>query len=110
MSWIGLPDVVGALYECATAPDLEGAVNLTAPHPVTNREFVKTLGRVLRRPTFMPAPAFALRIAFGEMARETILGSQRALPTRLEERNFPFLHPTLEESLRFALGRAELDA
>ena len=105
MSWISIHDVVGALYECAGQPDLEGPVNLTAPHPTTNREFVKTLGRVLSRPTLIPAPAFALKIAFGEMASETILGSQRATPSKLIQSGYPFLHQRLEEALRFELGR-----
>ena len=106
LSWISIHDVVGALYECAGQSDLEGPVNLTAPHPTTNREFVKTLGRVLSRPTFIPAPAFGLKIAFGEMANETILGSQRVTPSKLVQSGYPFLHQDLEETLRFELGRA----
>ena len=105
MSWISIHDVVGALYECAGQTHLEGPVNLTAPHPTTNHEFVKTLGRVLSRPTIIPAPAFALKIAFGEMANETILGSQRATPNKLIQSGYPFLHQRLEEALRFELGR-----
>jgi uncharacterized protein (TIGR01777 family) len=107
MSWISIHDVLGALYECAHSEDLEGPVNLTSPHPVTNREFVKTLGRVLSRPTIFPAPAFALKLAFGEMADETILASQRAMPRVLNERGYPFMHPTLEDALRFTLGRVK---
>jgi len=105
MSWISIHDVVGALYECALQPQLEGPVNLTSPHPVTNREFVKTLGRILSRPTWVPAPAFALKLAFGEMALETILASQRVQPARLLQSGYPFMHHTIEDALQFELGR-----
>ena len=105
MSWISIHDVVGALYECALQPQLEGPVNLTSPHPVKNNEFVKTLGKVLGRPTLFPAPALALKIAFGDMANETILASQNAVPRKLMSVGYPFMHQTLEEAIRFELGR-----
>jgi uncharacterized protein len=76
-----------------------------APTPVTNREFTKVLGRVLRRPTIAPVPAVALRALFGEMAEGTVLASQRVRPTALEGSGFAFLHRTLEDALRFELGR-----
>lgn len=107
MSWISIHDVVGALYECAHSSELEGPINLTSPTPVTNRDFVKTLGRVLSRPTLFPAPAFALRAAFGEMANETILASQRAVPKALSRHGYPWMHSSLEEALRFTLGRVK---
>jgi NAD dependent epimerase/dehydratase family enzyme len=81
-------------------------VNVVAPEPVTNREFTKTLGRVLGRPTVVPVPAFALRLALGgEMADETLLASLRARPGRLEEGGYAFRFPSLEEALRHLLGR-----
>ena len=109
MSWISVHDAVGALYECAHAEDLEGPVNLTAPEPVRNRDFTRALGRALSRPAFIPAPGFALKLMFGEMANETILASQRAVPSLLVERGFPFMHSELMDALRFELGRAELE-
>jgi NAD dependent epimerase/dehydratase family enzyme len=77
-----------------------GPINLTAPTPVTNAEFARVLGRVLRRPSFVPAPAFALRLALGEMADALILGGQRVLPARATALGYRFEHPTLESALR----------
>jgi NAD dependent epimerase/dehydratase family enzyme len=76
-----------------------------APEPVTNRAFTKTLGRVLGRPTLIPAPAFALRLALGEMADATLLASTRVRPVRLRESGYTFRFPVLEGALRHALGR-----
>ena len=73
MSWIALDDLLGVIHFALTTGSLAGPVNAVAPSPVTNREFTKTLGRVLGRPTLAPAPAFALRLAFGEMADATVL-------------------------------------
>jgi len=105
MSWISREDLIGAIYHVIQTPPLAGAVNVVAPAPVTNREFTKTLGRVLHRPTIAPVPAFLLRALFGEMAEGTVLASQRVRPTALEGSGFSFLHPTLEDALRFELGR-----
>lgn len=101
MSWIALDDVVAAIAHVLTQ-DVRGPVNLTAPDPVTNREFTATLGRLLRRPTPFPVPAAILRIALGEMADE-LLGSQRAHPARLLDTGYAFRHPELEQGLRQAL-------
>jgi NAD dependent epimerase/dehydratase family enzyme len=79
---------------------VSGPINLTAPNPVTNRAFAQSLGRVLRRPAFMPAPAFALRLALGEMADALALSGQRVLPEQAEERGFRFKYPALEPALR----------
>lgn len=100
MSWISLGDAVRALRHCVDNPGLRGPVNLTAPQPVTNREFTRTLGRVLRRPAFLPAPAFALRLVLGEMADALLLGGQRVLPKALEGSGFRFAHEGLEAALR----------
>jgi uncharacterized protein (TIGR01777 family) len=105
MSWISREDLIGAIHHAIQTPTLVGAVNAVAPAPVTNREFTKTLGRVLRRPTIAPVPAFLLRAMFGEMAEGTVLASQRVRPTALEGSGFSFLHRTLEDALRFELGR-----
>ena len=84
---------------------LDGPVNATAPHPVSNREFAETLGRVLGRPALLPVPAAALRFAFGEMAEVTVLAGARVLPARLQESGFAFRYPDLEPALRHLLGR-----
>ncbi len=99
MSWVGLDDVIDALIEAVTNPALEGPVNVVAPNPVTNCEFTKTLGRVLHRPTILPMPAFAARLAFGQMADELLLASQRVQPKRLEAVGYDFKYPMLEAAL-----------
>ena len=105
MSWIELDDLVSAIEHALAAEKLSGAVNAVAPHPVTNLEFTRTLGRVLARPTIFPLPAFAARRALGEMADELLLASARVEPQRLLESGFVFQHPTLESALRHALRR-----
>jgi hypothetical protein len=83
---------------------VEGAVNATAPAPVTNEEFARTLGRVLGRPSWMRAPAFALRLALGEMADALVLGGQRVLPDVAQQHGFLFRYPTLDGALRDIYG------
>lgn len=104
MSWISREDWIGAAYHALQTPTVSGALNLTAPEPVTGATFASTLGRVLRRPALFPVPELALTTMFGEMARGTILASQRALPRALERAGFAFAHPTLSGALRFELG------
>ena len=82
--------------------ELDGVFNATAPNPVTGSDFAKTLGRVLRRPALLPAPALAFRLAFGEMSRLLLTG-QRVLPARALEAGFRFRFPDLEPALREAL-------
>ena len=103
-SWITLDDAVGALEHVLARGDLVGAVNLDAPEPVTNTELTKTLGRVLGRPTLVPVPALALRIAFGEAA-DALLASARMRPERLLATGYAFRFPELEGALRHVLGR-----
>lgn len=105
MAWIALDDVIGAIVHILTTDALRGPVNAVAPAPVTNAEFTRTLGRVLGRPTLVPLPAFAARLALGEMADELLLTSQRVLPARLEASHYRFRHPSLEGALRAELGR-----
>ena len=105
MSWISLDDEIAALHFLLMNADCHGIYNLTAPSPVTNTEFVRTLGAVLHRPAILPVPAFALTALFGEMAEATILGGQRVVPARLQAAGFTFQHPTLDAALRFELGR-----
>ncbi|MCA9118433.1 MAG: DUF1731 domain-containing protein, partial [Planctomycetaceae bacterium] len=104
-SWIALDDIVGAIHHALVNENLSGPVNGTAPHPATNREFTKTLGKVLNRPTMIPMPAFAARLALGEMANDLLLASARVLPVRLEESGYQFRCPDLEAALRHVLGR-----
>jgi hypothetical protein len=105
MSWIAMDDVVEAIAHLLRADTVAGPVNLVAPNPVTNLELTKTVGKVLRRPTVLRVPAFALRIALGEMADEMLLVSVRVRPTRLLESGYRFRYPTLEATLRHVLGR-----
>jgi len=104
MSWIDLDDLVAAIRFALVTDGLSGAVNATTPQPVTNREFTKTLGKVLSRPTVFPMPAFAARAAFGEMADALLLASTRVMPARLEAAGFSFGYPSLEGSLRHQVG------
>jgi uncharacterized protein (TIGR01777 family) len=104
-SWIGLDDVVGAIHHALISDTLEGAVNAVAPQPVTNREFTKILGRVLSRPTLVPLPGFAARLALGEMADALLLASTRVEPVRLLASGYTFRHPELEGALRHCLGK-----
>jgi len=99
MSWIDLKDVIGAIHHILRSDLLHGPVNLVAPKPVTNAEFSKTLADVLSRPAIFPMPAFAARLAFGEMADELLLASQRVEPTKLISSGYPFRFPTLRQSL-----------
>jgi uncharacterized protein (TIGR01777 family) len=104
MSWIALTDVARALRFMMENESLDGPVNVVAPNPVTNAEFTDTLGRVLGRPTFTIVPAFALKLALGQMAEDTALASQRVIPRRLSEAGFRFELPGLEEALRKEVG------
>ena len=103
MSWIALEDHLHAVEHCLFVDRVRGAVNLVAPNPVRNSHFATTLGRVLARPAVIPVPAMALTLMYGEMARETILASQRALPDALAASGFDFRHPTLEGAIRAML-------
>lgn len=103
--WIEINDLIGAIYHAIMEDGVRGAVNLTAPQPVTNNEFTKTLGKVLWRPTFLPAPAFALRLALGEMADALLLASLRVMPDRLQQTGYAFQFATLEPALRHQLGK-----
>jgi hypothetical protein len=107
LSWIALDDLLGILLESIASDQLCGPVNAVAPVPVTNAEFTAALAEVLHRPSFMPAPAFALRLAGGQMMDELALVSQRVVPARLQQQGFPFTFPSIEHALRYELGRFE---
>ncbi|MEM6292689.1 MAG: TIGR01777 family oxidoreductase [Myxococcota bacterium] len=104
MSWVHLEDVVRAILYVLDDANCSGPYNVTAPTPVPNRDFTKTLGKVLGRPTVLPVPKFALRAAFGEMADHILLQGQRVVPTRLRAAGFAFEHAELEAALTDALG------
>jgi uncharacterized protein (TIGR01777 family) len=109
-SWIALDDVLGAIYHAIQTESLCGPINLVSPEPVINREFAKTLGRVLGKPALVPAPAFALRLALGEMADALLLASARVRPSRLLETNYDFRFTDLAAVLRYYLGRDRLES
>jgi hypothetical protein len=102
-SWVALDDVVGAILHALTTETLQGPVNVAAPNPVTNREFTKALGRVLKRPTAFPVPAFAARLVLGEMVNELLLASARLAPARLLASGYQFRYAHLEDALRHLL-------
>lgn len=104
VSWITLDDAVSAVQHALGVEMLYGPVNAVAPHAVTNAEFTKTLGRVLSRPTMMSMPAFAARLAFGEMANDLLLASTRVRPQRLESTGFEFHHTDLDSAFRSMLA------
>lgn len=99
-SWVALPDVVESLLHMLENGSLAGPVNVTAPVAVTNRDFTDTLGRVLRRPTVFPLPAFAARLVLGEMASALLLASARVEPRRLAQSGFTFRFPDLGTALK----------
>jgi len=104
LSWVAIQDVVGAVRHVLGRDGIEGPVNVTAPHPVTNREFTRALGHVLRRPTALPVPAAALRAIFGEVADEALLASARVEPTRLLASDYPFRFTEIAGALRALLA------
>ena len=123
MSWVTLANVVrviqfalegsgmrGAtgvapLRSAVNVAPVRGALNVVAPQPVRNVEFTRALAKALRRPAIFPAPAFALRLALGEMAEALLLSSQRVLPKKLEQAGYTFLHPEIGGALAAILTR-----
>lgn len=105
MSCVSIDDCVGAIQQALATNSLAGPVNVVGPVPVTNYEFTKSLGKILGRPTILPMPAFAARLALGEMADELLLGSNRVEPKKLLECGFQFKYPELEGALRHVLGK-----
>ncbi|HTJ77596.1 MAG TPA: TIGR01777 family oxidoreductase [Rariglobus sp.] len=108
MSWIAMDDLVGAIYHAVLDRRCDGAVNATAPAPVTNTEFTRVLGRILRRPVIVPVPSVALKAVFGAMAGETLLASAHVMPTKLQSADYVFRYGQLEDALRHLLGRTHL--
>jgi uncharacterized protein len=103
-SWMALEDVVGAVAHILKTDSLQGAINMVSPNPVTNAEFTRTLAAVLSRPAIFPMPAFVARLAFGQMADELLLSSQRVEPAKLMASGFIFRQPSLRSALEALLN------
>jgi hypothetical protein len=99
MSWLTLQEMIGIVRFALAAPALSGPLNAVTPNPVRNSEFTSVLANTLRRPALFPAPAFALRLALGEMADALLLASQKVLPSKLAESGYQFLQPNLASAL-----------
>lgn len=104
LPWVHVADVIGVILMALEDDRMEGAINLTAPAPQTNRDFTWTLGKVMRRPWWLPAPALALRVVFGEFA-DTVTEGQRVIPARLQQLGYEWKYPTAEVALRDLLKR-----
>lgn len=104
LSWIHRLDWIEMVRWIVDTPAVEGPVNATSPHPVTNREFARALGRALRRPSIMPAPGFALKLLFGEMADAILLGGQRVVPAKAQKLGFHFRYPEIDIAFRGIFG------
>jgi uncharacterized protein (TIGR01777 family) len=105
LSWVAIDDVVGAIYHTLNCKELEGPVNVVAPDPCTNRILTKTLGVILKRPTFFRIPKLILRILYGEVVNETIFPSTSTRPVKLHNSGYEFRFPELESALRHVLGK-----
>ena len=105
MSWIDVQDMVGAIHYILNNDLMQGPANMVAPKPVTNAEFTRTLAAVLSRPAFLPMPKFAVKLAFGEMGEELLLGSQRVEPAKLIAGGYPFRFRELRASLENVINR-----
>ena len=108
-SWVALDDLVGIIRHAIKTESLSGPVNAVAPCPVTNRDFTRALGAALDRPTVMPMPAFAARLAIGEMAPALLIASQRVIPERLNETGYPFQFSSIDACLQHELNGSEPD-
>lgn len=105
MSWVALDDLLGAVGFAVGHEELSGPVNAVAPEAARSGDFARALGKILGRPAFFPAPAWALKLLVGEMAEEALLSSVRAAPVKLLAAGYTFRFPRLEDALRHALGR-----
>jgi uncharacterized protein (TIGR01777 family) len=103
LSWIHRLDWVEMVRWIVQTPEAIGPINATAPHPVTSRQFARALGSALRRPSFVPAPSFALKIALGEFAN-FVLGGQRVIPTRAQTLGYHFRYPEIDIAFRGIFG------
>jgi len=100
MSWIHLDDLVGIILYCIEHDDLKGPINGTSPNPSTNKDFTKTLGKVLNRPTFISIPEIIIKLLMGQMGVELLLSGKKILPIKISEKGYQFQYPTLENALK----------
>lgn len=107
MSWISLTDELRAIHFILNQTTLSGPINLTAPNPVTNIDFIKALGRTLKRPTLLPMPSFLVKTLFGEMGDLLLLGSNRVIPNVLLNHGFQFMHKDIEHALESELKKQQ---
>jgi len=105
LSWISLDDAVGVILHALTHPEISGPVNAVSPEPIKNKDFAHALGHAIGRPAAVPIPAFALKLAFGEMAEATLLASQRVKPQKLLASGYTYRHPDLASTLQEMLPR-----
>jgi hypothetical protein len=105
MSWISMDDQIYSMYHLMMNEKSSGEYNITAPNPVRQKEFAKTLGKVLRRPSFAPLPGFMMKLLFGEMGVKLTLDSQRVIPKNLQNSDYEFTHENLEDALADSLGK-----
>lgn len=110
MPWVSGRDVGRALAWLAEHDEVEGVVNLTAPEPARQIDVTRTAARALRRPVWLPVPAFALRLVVGGLADALLLPSQRVVPARLQDAGFSFAHPTIDAAMPSLVGRADATA
>ncbi|HJZ82592.1 MAG TPA: TIGR01777 family oxidoreductase [Pyrinomonadaceae bacterium] len=104
ISWVAIEDAIQAIKVAIEDASINGPLNVVSPNPVTNEEFTRTLGHILNRPTALAIPAFAARVAFGEMADEMLLASQKVLPKKLTQVGYEFAYPDLDSALRHYVG------
>lgn len=100
MSWIHMDDIIGIIRYAVENESVSGAINGTAPSPVTNKTFSSILGQVLKRPAFIPMPAFVMKLMMGEMAEELLLSGQRVVPEKISEAGYQFKYPELKSALK----------
>ena len=105
MSWISIDDVIGSIHHILMNDNISGPINLVSPNPVRNETFIKVLGKILMRPTFLPLPAWVINLLFGEMGREILLSSTQVIPKKLVESGYRFRYPDLEKTFNHLLGR-----
>lgn len=103
MSWLALEDMISVIHYALENTSVRGAINCTAPNPVTNETFTKTLGEVINRPTIIPIPEFGVKFVFGEMGETLLLEGARVIPKKLQDAGFSFKHPDLKEAIKKAL-------
>jgi uncharacterized protein len=104
MSWIHRLDWIEMVRWIVQTPEVSGPINVTAPHPVRNREFARALGRAMKRPAFVPAPAIAIKLMLGEMAGPLVLTGQRVLPARAQALGYHFRYPEIDIAFRGIFG------